>query len=493
MACSGYSSGVNAAVAFTEVHDMKHFMGTDFLLSTDVSRRLFHEVAESLPIIDYHCHLSPREIWEDKRFANITQAWLGGDHYKWRLMRSAGVEERLITGDAPDHDKFLAWASVLGKAIGNPLYHWSHMELQRYFNCQTPLNEHTAEEVWEKVNQILASPEYSARGFIRMSRVETICTTDGPLSSLEYHEKLFADKSMKTVVLPAWRPDGLMNVDSPGYAEIVKKLESVTGISIGSFADLIKALDNRLEYFNAHHCRLSDHSFGYLMFAPASDAEVERIFASALAGKPVGPKEADAFRTAFICRMAKRYRELDWTMQLHFSVRRNVNPVALRAIGRDSGFDTIDNYAPVDQAAALLGYLEEKGALPRLILYNLDPSTNAAFDALCGCFQNSEAVCRVQHGSAWWFNDHLKGITEQLESFANLGYLAGFVGMLTDSRSFLSYPRHEYFRRILCRIIGEWVEDGQFPDDYDTLREIVAGVCYGNAKRYFRFASYEEV
>ena len=470
---------------------MKPFMGNGFLLSTDVAKRLFHEVAESLPIIDYHCHLSPKEIWENKRFANITQAWLGGDHYKWRLMRCAGVDERLITGDASDEEKFRAWAAVLGKSIGNPLYHWSHLELQRYFNCQTPLNERTADEVWTKVNQLLANPEYGARGLIRMSRVEIICTTDNPLDSLEWHEKLSAEKGMQTAVLPAWRPDNMMAVERPRYADTVKALEKVSGMSIHSFADFMKALDKRLEYFKAHRCKLSDHSFSFLMFAPASDAEVERIFTAALDGKPVSAGEANVFRTAFMCHMAKRYRELDWTMQLHCCVRRSVNPAALKAIGPDSGFDTIDNYAPLDQAAAFLGHLEENGALPRTILYSLNPTDNAAIDALCGCFQNSEAVCRVQHGSAWWFNDHIKGMTEHLESYANLGYLAGFVGMLTDSRSFLSYPRHEYFRRILCRLIGEWVEDGRFPDDYDTLREIVAGVCYGNARRYFRFKDEE--
>ena len=466
---------------------MKPFMDREFLLDTETARTLYHEAAEDCPIIDYHCHLDPREIYEDIRYDNITQVWLGGDHYKWRLMRCAGVPEKYITGDADDYDKFLKYAEVLGRAIGNPLYHWSHLELRRYFGYEGILNAETAPEVWELTREQLRGEGYSSRGLIRRSRVEVICTTDDPADSLEWHEKLAADKSFETTVLPAWRPDRMMNLEKADYPDYLARLERVSGVKIESFDDLINAARVRLDFFAAHDCALSDHGLNFLRYAPAEPGEADRIFRARLAGKTLTPEETAKFKFAFMTAMAEEYTKRDWVMQAHYGCSRNNNPVAFRKLGPDTGFDAIHDASLSADCAAALGSLEERGALPKTILYSLNPNDNAAIDSVLGCFQNDSAVGRMQHGSAWWFNDHLDGMTDQIKSLASLGYLAGFVGMLTDSRSFLSYPRHEYFRRILCRILGGWVEEGLYPDDMETLKSIVRDISYFNAERYFRF------
>ena len=466
---------------------MKPFMDQNFLLNTETARMLYHEAAKDCPIIDYHCHLSPREIWEDIRYDNITQVWLGGDHYKWRLMRSAGVPEKYITGDADDHDKFLKFAEVLGKSIGNPIYHWAHLELRRFFGYEGILNAETAEDVWNLANEKLHGDGFSSRGLIMMSNVDTICTTDDPVDSLEYHEKLEGDVSFPVTVLPAWRPDKAMNLEKETWPAYLEQLSRVSGVKVDSFAALKQALHVRLDFFAAHHCSLSDHGLNYVMYAPASEEKVEAVFAARLAGKLPSAEEEAAFKYAFMIAMAEEYHARDWVMQLHYGCRRDNNPPMFRALGPDTGYDCVDNTAPSTQTAAFLGALEDKGCLPKTILYSLNTNDNAAIDTILGCFQNDTAVGRIQHGSAWWFNDHFDGMTEQMKSLASLGYLAGFVGMLTDSRSFLSYPRHEYFRRILCRILGEWVEGGFYPEDYDTLKEIVADISYNNAKKYFAF------
>ena len=468
---------------------MKAFMDKDFLLSTETAKKLFHEVAEGCPIIDYHCHISPKEIWENLHYDNITQVWLGGDHYKWRLMRCAGVQEKFITGDASDHDKFMAWAKVVGKAVGNPLYHWSHLELRRFFDYDGILNESTAEKVWELCNEKLHRPDFAVRDLIKRSNVELICTTDDPVDSLEWHEKLSADKTFTTTVLPAWRPDKAMNIEKDTWPEYIKKLGEVASVNINSFKALKEALSIRMDYFAKHNCSLSDHALEYVMYAPATDEEIEKIFADRLAGKIPNNEEKAKFKMAFMLFVAKQYHSRGWVMQLHYGCRRDNNPPMFDRLGPDTGFDCVDNSAPSVQTAQFLGELERTKELPKTILYSLNGNDNAAIDTICGCFQSDEAVCKVQHGSAWWFEDHLDGMTAQMKTLASLGYLAGFVGMLTDSRSFLSYPRHELFRRILCRILGEWVEEGLYPDDMDTLKEIVRGISYENAKKYFNFAS----
>ena len=466
---------------------MKAFMDKDFLLSTETAKKLYHEVAADCPIIDYHCHISPKEIYEDIRFDNITRVWLGGDHYKWRLMRCAGVDEYYITGGASDYEKFCKWAEVVGKAIGNPLYHWSHLELQRFFGYEGVLSKKTADEVWNTVNAKLQSEGFSCRDLIAKSNVETICTTDDPIDTLEWHQKILADESFKTNVFPAWRPDKAINIEKPEFTAYLEKLAAAAEMEIKTVADVKAALSKRMEYFAANRCCVSDHGIPYVWYAPASDEEVEAIFQKRMNGEATTEDEQCKYKYAMLLHCGREYKRLNWTMQLHYGCRRDNNIPMYQKLGPDTGYDTIDTYTPAAQTAAFLGQLQAEENLPRTILYSLNPADNQAIDTLCGCFQSSEAVCKVQHGSAWWFNDNFQGMTDQLISYANLGYLAGFVGMLTDSRSFLSYPRHEYFRRILCRLVGEWVEDGRFPQDWDILEEIVRGISYQNAKNYFGF------
>ena len=463
---------------------MKAFMDKDFLLSNEVAKQLYADYAENTPILDYHCHIDPREIWENRRYDNITQIWLGGDHYKWRLMRAAGTAERSITGDASDHEKFLAWAAVLGRAIGNPLYHWSHLELRRYFGYEGILCEDTAQEVWELCNEKLREDDYSVRSLIRRSNVETICTTDDPADSLQWHEKLAADDTFQTAVLPAWRPDRAMNLESDDWREYLKLLESAACVRIDSFEALKEALKRRMVYFHAHGCRLSDHGLNRLEYTPGNENDAEFIFQKCLAGGRLSYTEANQFRSILLAYLAGEYRRLGWVMQIHYGCLRNINGPMFRWLGPNTGFDCVDNGSSSADLADFLGALAEKGSLPKTILYSLDANDNAAIDTIAGCFQNGEAAGYVQHGCAWWFNDHLDGMIAQLRSLAAMGYLPGFIGMLTDSRSFLSYPRHEYFRRILCRVIGEWVEEGMYPGDMKTLSEIVRAVSYENARRY---------
>ncbi len=466
---------------------MKAFMDADFLLNTDTAKMLFQQTAKDAPIIDYHCHIDPREIYEDRRYDNITQVWLGGDHYKWRLMRCAGVEEKYITGDASDREKFQKWAETLAKAVGNPLYHWTHLELQRFFGYHGVLNGATAETVWNLCNEKLRDPGYSVRGLITMSNVACLCTTDDPVDTLEWHEKLAADRSFATTVLPAWRPDKAMQLEKATYLEYLARLEKVSGHGIRNFAQLLDALRTRLDFFAAHGCRLSDHGVEYVCYAPADSKTIERIFKKRLKGKLPTAEEAAQFQTAFMLAMGQEYQRRGWVMQLHYGCKRDNNPPAFARLGPDTGYDTIDNGAPVRQLSDFLGALESAGGLPKTILYSLNPCDDAAIDTLCGCFQGGGIAGKMQHGSAWWFNDHFDGMMRQLSGLASDGYLAGFVGMLTDSRSFLSYPRHEYFRRILCRLLGEWVEDGRYPNDPETLRQIVRAISYENAKVYFDF------
>ena len=459
---------------------MKAFMDRDFLLSTDTAKHLYHDIAEGLPIIDYHCHLDPKEIWEDRRFENITQLWLGGDHYKWRLMRWAGVDEKFITGDASDREKFQKWAETLGLAIGNPLYHWSHLELRNYFGYEGILNGETAEEVWHHCNEKLRAEGMSARGLIERSGVRVLCTTDDPADPLEWHQKIAEDESFGVKVLPSFRPDKALGIEKRDYPDYLKRLGE-----IGSFAQLVEALRERLVFFIACGCRVSDHGLEAVPYAPATEAEIEAIFQKRLRGELPTALEEKQFRTALLLALAREYRRRGVVMQLHFGVIRDVSHRVSRALGPDAGGDTIGDAVSIKDLAAFLGALDDTGELPKTILYSLNPNDSAALLTVAGAFQSDEAVGKVQHGSAWWFNDHKAGMTEQLTTLAADGYLAGFVGMLTDSRSFLSYARHEYFRRILCELIGGWVENGEYPNDGKALRTIVEGVCYQNAERYF--------
>ena len=465
---------------------MKNFDDADFLLSTDMAKHLYHDYAKQLPIIDYHCHLSPKEIYDDVKYDNITQVWLGGDHYKWRQMRSNGVEERYVTGDASDREKFQKWAETLEVAIGNPLYHWSHLELKKYFGFEGYLNGDTAEEVWKLCNEKLAQEGMSARNLIIQSNVEVVCTTDDPVDSLEWHRKIKED-GFEVKVLPAWRPDKAKDIEKAGFIDYIKNLEEVSGVEITGFGALIEALKKRMDFFEENGCSVSDHGLEYVAYVPADEVEIEQIFTKRLSGADLTREEELKYKTAFMVALGKEYAKKNWVMQLHYGVQRDLNKKIFRAVGADAGIDAIDNHSSAVELGQYLNALAETDELPKTILYSLNPIDNAAIGTVMGCFQDSSAIGKLQHGSAWWFNDNKTGMQDQMISLANLGLLGNFIGMLTDSRSFLSYTRHEYFRRIMCELIGGWVENGEYPADEKALKKIVEGISYRNAKRYFGF------
>lgn len=465
---------------------MKKFMDEDFLLTTETAKNLYHNYAEKLPIIDYHCHLSPQEIYEDVRYENITQVWLGGDHYKWRQMRSNGVEEKYITGDASDREKFQKWAETLEKAIGNPLYHWSHLELKKYFGYEGHLCGDTAQEVWDLTSEKLKQDNMSARGLILQSNVDTICTTDDPIDSLEWHRKIKED-GFEVKVLPAWRPDKAMNIEKADFAQYIAKLAQVSGVEIKDFDSLIEALKNRMDFFAENGCTVSDHGLEYVMYESYEPAEVNEIVKTRLSDGVLTKTEERKYKTAFMIALGREYAKKNWVMQLHYGVQRDLNKKVFNALGPDAGIDAINTYSSSIEMGQYLNALAIDDSLPKTIIYSLNPADNAAIGTVIGCFQDSSAVGKIQHGAAWWFNDHKTGMMEQMTSLANLGLLGNFVGMLTDSRSFLSYTRHEYFRRIMCELIGGWVENGEYPDDEKALKQIVEGISYYNCKNYFCF------
>ncbi|MCR4763726.1 MAG: glucuronate isomerase [Lachnospiraceae bacterium] len=467
---------------------MKHFMDSDFLLMNEPAKKLYHDYAESMPILDYHCHISPQEIAEDRRFTTITQVWLGGDHYKWRLMRAFGVDERFMTGDAPDEEKFIAFAKCLGKAVGNPLYHWAHLELKKYFGYDGVLNEKTAKEVYAICNRKLAEADHSVRGLIKLSGVTLICTTDDPVDTLEWHEKIAADTSFDVQVVPAWRPDKAKNISKPDFTDYIKKLSDVSGAEIRSFADLKTALAKRLDYFAKHDCVVTDHALEYVSYRPASADEVEAIFKKRLAGETITKEEDLIYQTAFMLFEGAEIARRGWVMQLHFGCKRDNNTPMFNRLGPDTGYDAIDAYYPMAELADFLNALHKDGNLPKTILYSLNPNDLPIINTILNCFNEGPTVAKLQQGSAWWFNDTKLGMEQQLSAVAESGNLSGFVGMLTDSRSFTSYTRHEYFRRILCNYLGTLVENGEYPEsDMETLGEIVKDISYNNAVRYFGF------
>lgn len=465
---------------------MKKFMDDDFLLTTDTAKHLYHDYAKNLPIIDYHCHLSPKEIYDDVRYDNITQVWLYADHYKWRQMRSNGVEEKYVTGNGSDKDKFLAWAKTLEKAIGNPLYHWSHLELKKYFGYDGFLGSSTAEEVWNLTCEKIREPEMSARNLIRNSNVSVLCTTDDPIDSLYYHQKIKED-GFEVKVLPAFRPDRAMNIEKADYTDYLRKLSEISGMDINDFSGLVKALSARMDYFDQNGCKISDHGLPYVMYKSYSEDEIEMIFAKRMRSEELSETDILKFKTAFMVSLGKEYAKRNWVMQLHYGVLRDLNKKIFNSCGADAGIDAINTFTSSVELGEYLNALAIDGLLPKTILYSLNPSDNAAIGTVMGCFQDGGIKGKIQHGSAWWFNDNKTGMTEQMISLANLGLLGNFVGMLTDSRSFLSYTRHEYFRRILCNLIGDWVENGEYPNDEEALKSIIEGISYYNAKDYFGF------
>ncbi len=456
------------------------FIQDDFMLHTDTARALYHTVAATLPIIDYHCHLSPAQIAKNEPFRNAFDLFLGGDHYKWRQLRTAGVPERLITGDAPDYEKFRAFAAVMPKLIGNPLYHWTHLELKRYFGIEKELTPATCDEIWETCNALLQTTEFLPQALITRSGVETVCTTDDPADSLEYHQQL---KGFTTKILPTFRPDKAVLIEKPSF------LPYLDQIGIHNYDDLLAWLSDRIAFFVANGCRLSDHSLESMAFE-VGDAKA--VFDAVVAGKSVSQTEIEIYHTALLQHCAKEYSRHGMVMQLHIGAMRNNSTRRFRQLGPDVGVDSINDFAIAHPLSRLLDSLDVEDKLPKTILYTLNPKDNYVLGTMIGNFQGSASdgtalAGKLQFGAGWWFNDQRDGMVAQMTSLANLGMLSQFVGMLTDSRSFVSYPRHEYFRRIFCDLIGKWVEDGEYPADMEALTEIVRGVCYENAKNYFQF------
>lgn len=466
---------------------MKAFIGEDFLLNSDTAKKLYSDYARGCPIIDYHCHIDPKDIALDTRYENITQVWLRSDHYKWRLMRAAGVEEKFITGDASDLDKFMAWAGVLGRAIGNPLYHWSHLELRNYFHYQGALSGKTAVEVWQLTKDMLTTPGVGTRTLLRQMNVELLCTTDDPADDLIWHRKIAEDKAISVRVLPTFRPDRIIDIDKADFPEYIATLEKVSGIRVKGLPDLLHVLRMRMDVFAQTGCLLSDHGMETLVYEQADFESSELILEKRLSGSSgtLLESEVNQYKTTLLLFCAKAYHELGWTMQLHFGCRRDINKQAYRSLGANTGFDCISGSSFVTPLSGFLSRLEEDHCLPRMIVYSLNPNDNPLIDTVLGAFQSGPIPGRLQHGSAWWFNDHLEGIREHLLSLASQGYLPSFIGMLTDSRSFLSYPRHDYFRRILCDLLGQMAEDGLFEGDEEVLGSIVRDICYHNAARLF--------
>ena len=450
------------------------FINDNFMLKNEPAKKLYAMVKD-LPIIDYHCHLSPKQIAENYRFKNAFDLFLGGDHYKWRQMRTNGVPEEYITGNADEYEKFKAFAKTLPRLIGNPLYHWTHLELKRYFDIDETLNEESCERIWNKCNELLKKPEFSAQELIKRSNVEIICTTDDPADTLEYHAAL---KNFTTKILPTFRPDKAVEIGKETFLPYIEQ------IGVKSYEELEAWIRARIAYFNEYGCRLSDHALEYVPFG-VGDAKA--AFDKRMAGGELTKAEIDAFKTEVLKVCAEEYTKLGWTMQLHIGALRNNNRKMYEKLGPDTGFDSINDLAIAEDLAAFMNNLEYSECLPKTILYTLNPKDNYVLGTMLGCFQGAGVSGKIQFGSGWWFNDQRDGMEAQMQALANLGMLSAFVGMLTDSRSFVSYPRHEYFRRILCNLIGKWVDEGEYPEDYAALEKIVTGIAYHNAKSYFNF------
>ena len=475
---------------------MKAFMDKDFLLETPTAQHLFHDYAEKMPLVDYHCHLNPKEIYEDRRFENLAQVWLGGlqpdgsfagDHYKWRVMRSNGTPEEYITGTKPDFERFMKFVEALEMAIGNPMYHWCHLELQQFFGIYEPLTTESAQRIWDKCNDLLRNdPEMSARGLIRKANVAFIGTTDDPIDTLEWHEKIAADESIEVVVGPSYRPDRAVNIHKGGWKEYLALLAASVGKeSLPNMQDLLDALVERLEYFHARGCKASDHGLDYVPFQDYTVEQADAVYQKGLRGEKLTTEEVEGFQSVILVTLGKAYARLGIVMQLHYSCLRNNNNRIFKAQGGDTGVDAIAQNTCGGNVSKLLSVLDEAGACPKTILYSLNPVDNAQLGTLIGCFQDETVPGKIQHGSAWWFNDNKTGMQDQMISLGNLGLLGNFIGMLTDSRSFLSYARHDYFRRIACNLIGNWVENGEYPNVESSLQKIVEGISYRNAVRYF--------
>lgn len=463
------------------------FMDRNFLLDTECASLLYHKYAEHMPIIDYHCHIPVEEIANDVRFRSITELWLGADHYKWRMMRSNGIPEELITGKGSDYDRFFAFACSLERAIGNPLYHWSHLELQRYFGINEPLTAENARDIYNRCNEVLTRPDMTARNLIRKSNVRILCTTDDPCDDLHFHKQLADDASFEVQVLPAFRPDNFLDIEKETFASNIERLGRVCDWAMFSLSDLKDCLTERINYFAFRGCKTADHGLPFVMYTPCDDETAGVIFRKKMDGEEITREEAMAYRTNLLLYLAKEYHRVGFVMQLHYGVKRDNNTFMFDKIGVNTGFDCIDNHTPIAPLTEFMNALATSDQLPKTILYSLNPIDNTAIDSVIGCFQDSSCIGKIQHGSAWWFNDNKQGMLDQLTSLANLSVLGNFIGMLTDSRSFLSYTRHEYFRRIVCQFLGHLVSAGEYPANMAFLGAIVEDICYNNCLRYFEF------
>lgn len=464
---------------------MREFLNDDFLLHNETAKTLYHNYAKHMPIIDFHSHLNPQEIYENKKFTTITEVWLGGDHYKWRAMRALGVNEEAITGSIDSEEKFNGWAKSMPYLIGNPLYHWTHLELQRYFNIKKPLSAKTAKEIYETCNTLLEEENYRVRGLIEQMNVEVICTTDDPCDDLKYHQLIREDATFKTKILPTFRPDKAANIELSWFNDWVSSLSSVVGYEINDLKDLQRALKERMDHFAECGCKVSDHALDVVAYLESTKEEADLIFKKALAHESLTTEEVEKYKTQMYLFLGEEYNKRGWVMQLHIGAMRNNNTAMLEKLGPDTGYDAINNSLDTQKLSKLLNALNLNGNLPKTILYDLNPSDNHKLVTLMQCFQDGITPGKIQFGSGWWFNDHKDGMNDQMRALAANGVLAKFVGMLTDSRSFLSFPRHEYFRRLLCQLLGEYVELGEYPNDIELLGQIVQDICYYNSKQFF--------
>ena len=466
---------------------MKTFMDADFLLQTKTAKKLYHDHAAKMPIYDYHCHLSTQEIAEDKQFDNLGEVWLGGDHYKWRAMRTNGVTEPYCTGGRSWFEKFEKWAETVPQTLRNPLYHWTHLELKRVFGVEELLSPETAKDIFDRCTALLRTPEYSARNLMRKMNVRLVCTTDDPIDSLEYHQQL-QDEGFEITVLPTFRPDKAANLADPvAYQEYIAALAAASGMEISDFSSLVAAVDNRHEFFHSVGCRLSDHGVSYVPVGDATESELNAIFKKVMKGKTVSQDDQDAFAAAFLYEAGKMNHKRGWAQQFHVGVFRNNNSRLFNQLGPDTGFDSIADYRQGPGMVQLLDRLDSSNQLAKSILYNINPCDNELMATMIGNYQDGSSAGKMQFGSGWWFLDQKVGMEAQMNTLSVLGLLSRFIGMLTDSRSFLSYPRHEYFRRILCNLIGNDVENGEIPADMELLGEMVENICFNNAQAYFGF------
>ncbi|KAB7709177.1 glucuronate isomerase [Bacillus aerolatus] len=464
---------------------MKPFLTKDFLLNNNTAVHLYHNAAKQMPIFDFHCHLSPKEVWENKPFDNMTQLWLAGDHYKWRLMRMHGIGEAWITGGADDWEKFAAWAETVPHLIGNPLYHWTHMELQTFFGIDKLLSPGTAREIWEECNEKLQHPEFKPQMFIKKANVQFIGTTDDPVSDLAYHQLLKEDSSFEAQIAPTFRPDGALFIERLTFEEWLRELADVSNKSTTSVGGLLKALQQRVDFFHEQGGRASDHDIPQMIYIETTKVEAEAIFDKRLSGEELTTNEVLQYRSFLLKELGKMYAGKQWVMQLHIGAMRNNNTRMKEQIGLDTGFDSIGDGDMAEGLSRFLDVLEKEGSLPRTVLFNLNPRDNEVLAGMMGNFYEEGVPGKIQFGSAWWFNDHIDGMEKQMKDLANIGILAHFIGMLTDSRSLLSYVRHDYFRRILCNLLGEWVEEGKAPNNLPALEQMVRNIAYNNAEAYF--------